>query len=125
MDSILSLGASLHAHCAKYGNEELVMFKADIKEVYHLMWMTQSGRLNKPSPVEQEGTWISATALGTVALTQFFYLLHHLLPGLLNTSSTFQISEYSLTITALSIVQDLLFFTIPTNAISLPNKAGS
>jgi len=40
MDSIQSLGASLRAHRDKYGDERLVMFKADIKEAYRLMWMS-------------------------------------------------------------------------------------
>jgi hypothetical protein len=40
MDSIQSLGASLRAHRVKYGDEELVMFKADIREAYCLMWMS-------------------------------------------------------------------------------------
>ena len=39
MDSIKSLGTSLLAHWDSFGDEELVIFKADIKEVYHLMWM--------------------------------------------------------------------------------------
>ena len=40
MDNIKSLGASLHADQEKFGNEELVMFKADIQEAYCLLWMS-------------------------------------------------------------------------------------
>ena len=39
MDGIKSLGTSLLAHRATFGDEELVIFKADIKEAYRLMWM--------------------------------------------------------------------------------------
>ena len=39
MDGIKSLGTSLLTHQDFFGDEELVIFKADIKEVYHPMWM--------------------------------------------------------------------------------------
>jgi hypothetical protein len=39
MDGIKSLGASLRAHREAYGDEELVMFKSDIREAYRLVWM--------------------------------------------------------------------------------------
>ena len=39
MDGIKSLGASLLAHRESFRDEELVIFKADIKESYCLMWM--------------------------------------------------------------------------------------
>ena len=39
MDDIKSLGTSLLTLRDSFGDKELIIFKADIKEAYHLMWM--------------------------------------------------------------------------------------